>query len=55
MISDFDLKFTVFRYFRALTLVSIEKIVSFTFWQYLNLKVEYKGVLSIFLFLLGGS
>ena len=52
---DFDLEFSMFltfSYFWAFTLVSIKKIVSFTFLRYFNLKVEYKGVLSIFLFLL---
>ena len=52
---DFDLEFSIFltfSYFWAFTLVSIKKIVSFTFLRYFNLKVEYKGVLSIFLFLL---
>ena len=55
MIWDFDLEFSIFltfSYFWAFTLVSIKKIVSFTFLPYFNLKVEYKGVLSIFLFLL---
>ena len=55
MIWDFDLEFSIFlrfSYFWAFTLVSIKKIVSFTFLRYFNLKVEYKGVLSIFLFLL---
>ena len=55
MIWDFDLKFSIFltfSYFWAFTLVSIKKIVSFTFLRYFNLKVECKGVLSIFLFLL---
>ena len=55
MIWDFDLEFSIlltFIYFRAFTLVSIKKIVSFTFLWYFNLTVEYKGVLSIFLFLL---
>ena len=55
MIWDFDLEFSKFLrfiYFRAFTLVSIKKIDSFTFLWYFNLKVEYKGVLSIFLFLL---
>ena len=54
-ICDFDLEFSIFLtfiYFRAFTLVSIKKIVSFIFLRYFNLKVEYKGVLSIFLFLL---
>ena len=53
MIWDFDLEFSIFltfSYFWAFTLVSIKKIVSFTFLRYFNLKVEYKGVLSIFLF-----
>ena len=44
--------FLTFSYFWAFTLVSIKKIVSFTFLRYFNLKVECKGVLSIFLFLL---
>ena len=44
--------FLTFSYFWGFTLVSIKKIVSFTFLRYFNLKVEYKGVLSIFLFLL---
>ena len=55
MIWDFDLEFRIFltfSYFWAFTLVSIKRIVSFTFLRYFNLKVEYKGVLSIFLFLL---
>ena len=55
MIWDFDLEFRIFltfSYFWTFTLVSIKKIVTFTFLRYLNLKVEYKGVLSIFLFLL---
>ena len=55
MIWDFDLEFSIFltfSYFWAFTLVSIKKIVSFTFLRYFNLKIEYKGVLSIFLFLL---
>ena len=55
MIWDLDLKFSkflTFIYFRAFTLVSIKKIDSFTFLRYFNLKAEYKGVLSIFLFLL---
>ena len=55
MIWDFDLEFSIFltfSYFWTFTLVSIKKIVSFTFLRYFNLKVEYKGVLSIFLFLL---
>ena len=58
MIWDFDLEFSIFltfSYFWAFTLVSIKKIVSFTFLRYFNLKVEYKGVLSIFLFLLAWS
>ena len=58
MIWDFDLEFSIFltfSYFWAFTLVSIKKIVSFTFLRYFNLKIEYKGVLSIFLFLLGWS
>ena len=53
MIWDFDLEFSIFltfSYFWTFTLVSIKKIVSFTFLRYFNLKVEYKGVLSIFLF-----
>ena len=52
---DFDLEFRIFlthSYFWAFALVSIKKIVSFTFLRYFNLKFEYKGVLSIFLFLL---
>ena len=55
IIWGFDLEFSIFltfSYFWAFTLVSIKKIVSFTFLRYFNLKVEYKGVLSIFLFLL---
>ena len=55
MIWDFDLEFSIFltfSYFWAFTLVSIKKVVSFTFLRYFNLKVEYKEVLSIFLFLL---
>ena len=44
--------FLTFSYFWAFTLVFIKKIVSFTFLRYFNLKVECKGVLSIFLFLL---
>ena len=55
MIWDFDLKFSIFltfSYFRAFTLVSIKKIVSFIFLRCFNLKVEYKWVRSIFLFLL---
>ena len=55
MIWDFDLEFSIFltfSYFWAFTLVSIKKIVSFTFLRYFKLKVEYKGVLSVFLFLL---
>ena len=55
MIWDFDLEFSIFltfSYFWAFTLVSIRQTVSFTFLRYFNLKVEYKGVLSIFLFLL---
>ena len=55
MIWDFDVEFSIFltfSYFWAFMLVSIEKIVSFTFWRCFNLKIEYKGVLSIFLFLL---
>ena len=51
---DFDLEFSMFltfSYFWAFTLVSINKIVSFTFLPHFNLKVECKGVLSIFLFL----
>ena len=55
MIWDFDLEFSVFltfSYFWASALVSIKKILCFTFLRYFNLKVEYKGVLSIFLFLL---
>ena len=58
VISDFDLEFRIFltfSYFWAFTLVSIKKIVIFTFLRYFNLKVGYKGVLSIFLFLLVGS
>ena len=54
IIWGFDLEFSIFltfSYFWAFTLVSIKKIVSFTFLRYFNLKVEYKGVLSIFLFL----
>ena len=53
-----DLEISIFltlSYFWAFTLVSIKKIVSFTFLQYFNLNVEYKGVLSIFLFLLEWS
>ena len=45
MIWDFDLEFSIFlafSYFWAFTLVSIKKIVSFTFLRYFNLKV--KGV-----------
>ena len=45
---DFDLEFSIFltfSYFWAFTLVSIKKIVSFTFLRYFNLKAEYKGVL----------
>ena len=48
MIWDFDLEFSIFltfSYFWAFTLVSIKKIVSFTFLRYFNLKAEYKGVL----------
>ena len=55
MIWDFGLEFSIFltfSYFWAFTLISIKKIVSFTFLRYFNLKVEYKRVLSIFLFLL---
>ena len=55
VIWDFDLEFRIFltfSYFWAFTVVSIKKIVSFTFLGNFNLKVEYKGVLSIFLFLL---
>ena len=55
MIRNFDLEFSIFltfSYFWAFMLVSIKKIASFTFLRYFNLKVEYKGVLSIFLFLL---
>ena len=55
MIWDFDLEFSIFltfSYFWAFTLVSIKKIVSFTFLRYFNLKVEYKVVLSVFHFLL---
>ena len=55
IIWGFDLEFSIFltfSYFWAFTLVSIKKIVSFTFLRYFNLKVEYKGVFSIFLFLL---
>ena len=55
MIWDFDLEFSLFltfSYFWAFTLVSIKKMDSFIFLPYFNLKVEYKGVLSIFLFLL---
>ena len=55
MIWDFDLEFSIFltfSYFWAFTLVFIKKIVSFTFLQYFRLKVEFKGVLSIFLYLL---
>ena len=55
MIWDFDVEFSIFltfSYFWAFMLVSIEKIVSFTFWRCFNLKIEHKGVLSIFLFLL---
>ena len=58
MIGDFDLEFSIFLkfvYFRAFMLVSIKKIVSFTFLRYFNLKVEYKGVLSILLFWLAWS
>ena len=44
--------FLAFSSFWAFTLVSIKKIVSFTFLQYFNLKVEYKGVSFIFPFLL---
>ena len=58
MIWDFDLEFSIFptfSYFWACTLVSIKKIVGFTFLRYFNLKIEYKGVLSIFLFLLAWS
>ena len=44
--------FLTFSYFWAFTLVSIKKIVSFTFLRYFNLKVECRGMLSIFLFLL---
>ena len=55
MIWDFDLEFSIFltfNYFWAFTLVLIKNIVTFTFLWCFNLKVEYKGVLSIFLFLL---
>ena len=55
MMWDFDLEFRIFLtfgYFWAFTLVSIKKVVSFTFLRYFNLKVEYKEVLSIFLFFL---
>ena len=58
MIWDFDLEFSIFltfSYFWAFTLVFIKKIVNFTFLRYFNLNVEYKGVLSIFLFLLEWS
>ena len=58
MIWDFDLEFSIFlrfSYFWDFTLVSIKKIVSFTFLRYFNLKVKYKGVFSIFLFLLAWS
>ena len=44
--------FLAFSSFWAFTLVSIKRIVSFTFLQYFNLKVEYKGVSFIFPFLL---
>ena len=53
MIWDFDLEFSIFLtfcYFWAFTLVSIKKTVSFTFLWYF--KVEYKEVLSVFLYLL---
>ena len=55
---DFDLEFSIFltfSYFWAFTLVSIKKIVSFTFLWYFNLKVQYKAVLPIFLSLLEWS
>ena len=55
MIWDFDLEFgmfLIFSHFWTFTLVSIKKIVSFTLLRYFNSKVEYKGVLSIFLYLL---
>ena len=58
MILDFDLEFIIFltfSYFWSFSLVSIKKIFSFTFLRYFNLKVEYNGVLSIFLFLLAWS
>ena len=54
MIWDFYLEFVMFltlSYFWTFTLVSIKKIFSFTFLRCFNSKVEYKGVLSIFLFL----
>ena len=50
---DLHLEFSIFltfSYFLAFTLVSIKKIISFTFLQDFNLKVGYKKVLSIFLF-----
>ena len=55
MIWDFDLEFSIFltfSYFWVFTLISIKKTASFTFLRYFNLKIEYKGVVSIFLFLL---
>ena len=55
MIWDFDLEFSIFltfSFFWAFLLASVKKVVSFTFLRYFNLKIEYRGVLSIFLFLL---
>ena len=47
LIWDFDFEFSIFltfSYFWAFTLVSIKKIVNFTFLRYFKLKVEYKRV-----------
>ena len=56
MIWDFELEFSMlltFIFLWTFKLVSIKKVVSFKFLRYfVNLKVEYKGVLSIFPFLL---
>ena len=56
IIWDFDLEFSIFLTFTlfwTFKLVSIKKVASFTFLGYfVNLKAEYKGVFSIFSFLL---
>ena len=47
-----DLQSNWFLYDNGLRLERVKKIVGFTFLRYFNLKVEYKGVISMFLFLL---